>query len=62
MDSRFSDQHIRIRCTPDFSEVYVLEKDDSLTPVRMLNKHENAVTPRKKVRLSDTEQEADDGG
>ena len=51
VDCRFAKQRITIRYTPEMDAVYVVEANDSLTPIRLLNKQENAVTKREKVRL-----------
>lgn len=53
VDCRFAGKRIRLRCLPDMKRVYVVEADGTLTGVRVLNKHENAVTKRKKVYLSE---------
>ena len=52
VDYRFAGRRITIRYTPDMSEVYVVEADETLTPIHLLNKHENAVIKREKVSLS----------
>lgn len=51
VDCRFAKQRITIRYTPEMDAVYVVEANDSLTPIRLLDKQENAVTKREKVRL-----------
>jgi len=48
---RFAKQRIRLRYSPDMKTIYVVEADDSLTPIRLLNKHENAYVKRDKVQL-----------
>ncbi len=50
--NRFSRKRITLRYTPDMSEIYVLEADDTLTPVRLLNKTENALMKRERIRYS----------
>ncbi len=52
MDFRFAKRKITLRYTPDMGEVYVVESDGSLSPVRLLNKQENASVKRGKVRLT----------
>ena len=52
VDCRFAKRRITLRYTPDMSEVYVVEADGSLTPVHLLNKQENSVIKREKVRLT----------
>lgn len=53
VDSRFAGRRIRLRCAPDMKQVYVVEADGTLTPIRVLNKQENAVVKRNKVYLSE---------
>lgn len=52
VDSRFAKQRITLRFSPDMSEIFVVESDNSLTPIRLLNKVENAMIKREKVRYS----------
>lgn len=52
VDYRFAKQRITLRYSPDMADIYVVEHDGSLTPIRMLNKHENASVKREKVRLT----------
>lgn len=52
VDYRFAKQRITIRYSPDMKEIYVVEADGSLAPIRLLNKHENADIKRDKVRLT----------
>jgi len=52
VDYRFSRQRITLRYSPDMKEIFIVEKDNTLTPVRLLNKHENAVIKREKIHLS----------
>lgn len=51
VDCRFARQRIRLRYSPDMQEIYVAEADGTLTPVRLLNKQENALVKRDKIRL-----------
>jgi len=52
VDPRFSRQRIRLRYSPDMKEIYAVEADGkTLTPIRLLNKQENALIKREKVRL-----------
>ena len=53
VDSRFAKQRVTIRFTPDMEEVYIVDAEDDLLPVRLLNKHENANVKRKQFRLSE---------
>lgn len=50
---RYAKQRIRLRYSPDMQKVYVVEPSGELTPIRLLNKQENAVVKRERVRLSD---------
>ena len=52
MDYRFARRRITIRYTPDMENFYVVEADGALTPIRILNKQENASVKREKVRLT----------
>ena len=47
----FAKQRIRLRYSPDMESIYVVEADGTLTPVRLLNKIENADIKREKPRL-----------
>ena len=51
VDYRFSKQRITLRYSPDMKDIFVLERDDSLTPIRLLNKQENASIKREKIHL-----------
>ncbi len=52
VDCRFAKQRITIRYTPDMEQIFVVEADGTLTPIRLLNKTENASVKRDKVRLT----------
>ena len=49
---RFAKQRITLRYSPDMEEIYVVESDGALTPIRLLNKQENAHVKRDKIRIS----------
>lgn len=51
VDYRFARQRIRLRYSPDMKDIFLIEPDGSLTPVRLLNKQENANVKREKVLL-----------
>ncbi len=51
VDFRFAKQRIRLRYSPDMKEIFIAEPDGSLTPIRLLNKQENADVKREKIRL-----------
>lgn len=50
---RYAKQRIRLRYSPDMENVFVVEPSGALTPIRLLNKQDNAVVKRERVRLSD---------
>lgn len=50
---RYAKQRIRLRYSPDMAKVFVVEPSGELTPIRLLNKRENALVKRERVRLSD---------
>ena len=52
VDYRFAKQRITLRYTPDMNEIFVVEHDGSLSPIHLLNKHDNASVKRDKVRLT----------
>ena len=52
VDYRFSKQRIRLRYSPDLSEIYVVEDNGELTSIKLLNKHQNSTIKRDKVYLS----------
>lgn len=51
VDFLFAKQRIRLRYSPDMNEIFIVEPDNSLTPIRLLNKQENADVKREKIRL-----------
>ena len=51
VDCRFAKQHIRLRYSSNLKNLFVVEADDTLTPIRLLNKTENAFVKREKVHL-----------
>lgn len=51
VDCRFSKQHIKLRYSPGLDEIYIVEADGTLTPIRLLNKVENAFVKRDKVHI-----------
>lgn len=52
VDYRFAKQRITLRYSPDMEKIFVVEADGSLTPIRLLNKQENSMVKRDKVRLT----------
>ena len=51
VDCRFARQRIRLRYSPDMKDIFVVESDTTLTPIRILNKTENAFIKREKIHL-----------
>ena len=51
VDSRFARQRVRLRYSPDMKDIFVVGADNTLTPIRLLNKTENAFIKREKIRL-----------
>lgn len=52
VDCRFARQRVTLRDSPDMEEIYVVESGGTLTPIRLLNKQENAFVKREKVHLT----------
>lgn len=51
VDSRFAKQRITLRYSLDMKDIFVVERDGSLTPIRLLDKQENASVKREKIHL-----------
>ena len=51
VDCRFAKQRIKLRYSPDLKDIFIVETDGTLTPIRLLNKTENAFVKREKVHL-----------
>ena len=51
VDYHFAKQRICLRYSHDMSEIFVVEADGTLSPIRLLNKQENASVKREKIRL-----------
>lgn len=51
VDYLFVKQRFKLRYSPDMQTIYVVETDGTLTPIRLLNKTENAHIKREKPRL-----------
>lgn len=51
VDYRFAKQRIHLRYSPDMKTIFIVEADGTLTPIRILNKHENAFVKREKIHL-----------
>ena len=49
---RYAKQRIRLRYSADMKDIFIVEADGTLTPTKLLNKHENAIVKREKVLLS----------
>ena len=52
VDSRYARRRVKLRYSPDMAEIFLVESDDTLTPIRLLNKQENADVKRRKIYLS----------
>ena len=52
VDYRFAKRRVTLRYTPDMKNIFIVATDGSLTPIRLLNKHDNASVKRDKVRLT----------
>ena len=53
VEYKYSKQKITLRYSPDLSKIYVVDKNtNELTEIKLLNKHDNSVIKRKKVKLS----------
>ena len=51
VDCRFAKQRIRLRYSPGMEEIFIVEPDGTLAPIRLLNKQENAFVKREKIHL-----------
>lgn len=51
VDYRFAKQRIKLRYSPNLEDIYIVEADGTLTPIRLLNKTENANVKRDKIHL-----------
>lgn len=51
VDCRFAKQRIKLRYSPDLKDIFIVEADGRLTPIRLLNKTENAFVKREKIHL-----------
>lgn len=51
VDCRFAKQRIKLRYSPDFKDIFIVEADGTLTPIRLLNKTENSFVKREKIHL-----------
>lgn len=51
VDYRFAKQRIKLRYSPDMKDIFIVEADGALTPIRLLNKTENAYIKREKIHL-----------
>ena len=51
VDCRFAKQRIKLRYSPGLKDIFIVEADGSLTPVRLLNKVDNAFVKREIIHL-----------
>ena len=52
VDCRFARRRVTVRYSPDMENIYVAEQDGTLTPIRLLDKHDNASVRREKTYLT----------
>lgn len=52
VDSRYAKKRVKLRYSADMREIYLVESNNILTPIRLLNKQENAERKREKIYLS----------
>lgn len=50
---RYAKQRIRLRYSPDMEKAFIVEPSGELTPIRLLNKLDNSVVKRERIRLSE---------
>lgn len=51
VDYRFARQRVCLRYSPDMEKIFIVEPDGTFTPIRLLNKQENAFVKREKIHL-----------
>jgi putative transposase len=51
VDYRFAKQRIRLRYSPNLEDIFIVEADGTLTPIRLLNKTDNSNIKRDKIHL-----------
>ena len=56
VDCRFAKQRITLRYSPDLRDIFIVEADRTLTPIRLFSKTENAFVKREKIHLCRGEQ------
>ena len=52
VDCRFAKQRIKLRYSPDLTDIFVVAPDGALLPIRLLDKKANATAKREKIYLS----------
>lgn len=52
VESRYARKRVKLRYTADMKTIYLVEDDNTFTPIHLLNKQENASVKRNKVYLS----------
>lgn len=52
VESRYARKRVKLRYTADMKTIYLVEDDNTFTPIHLLNKQENALVKRNKVYLS----------
>jgi transposase InsO family protein len=51
VDCRFAKKRVCLRYSPDMEKIFIVETDGTFTPIRLLNKQENAFVKRQKIHL-----------
>ena len=52
VESRYARKRVKLRYAADMKTIYLVEDDNVYTPIRLLNKQENALVKRSKIYLS----------
>ena len=52
VESRYAKKRVKLRYTADMKTIYLVEDNNTYTPIRLLNKQENALVKRNKIYLS----------
>ena len=52
VESRYARKRVKLRYAADMKTIYLVEDNNVYTPIRLLNKQENALVKRNKIYLS----------
>ena len=52
VESRYARKRVKLRYAADMKTIYLVEDNNTYTPIRLLNKQENALVKRSKIYLS----------